>query len=76
MKNLFGEEYADMPKKRNVDKANLNAAIHDILVKYDVLADDNRNIIASTDGTRTYYDKLNPRAEIEISNFNEDYAQW
>lgn len=23
MKNLFGEEYADMPKKRNVDKERI-----------------------------------------------------
>ena len=39
MENLFGEEYTDIPKPRKVDTANLNAAIHDILVKYDVLAD-------------------------------------
>ena len=65
-----------MPTRRRIDTANLNAAIHDILVKYHILADDNRDIIASTDGTRTYYDKGNPRAVIEIEPLEEDYEQW
>lgn len=65
-----------MPTKRKVDTANLNAAIHDILVKYGILADDNRDIIASTDGTRTYYSKTNPRAEVEISPYKGEYEQW
>ncbi len=65
-----------MPTKRKVDTANLNAAIHDILVKYGVLADDNRDVIASTDGTRTFYDKQNPRAEVEITPYQGEYAQW
>ena len=65
-----------MPTRRRVDTANLNAAIHDLLVKYRVLADDNRDIIASTDGTRTFYDKDNPRAEIEITPFEEEYDIW
>ena len=54
----------------------MNAAIHDILVKYGVLDDDNRDVIASTDGTRTYYDRQNPRAEVIIEPFTEDYEQW
>lgn len=65
-----------MPTHRRVDTANLNAAIHDILVKYGILADDNRDIIASTDGTRTFYDKQNPRSEIEIEPFEGEYEQW
>ena len=65
-----------MPTRRKVDTANLNAAIHDILVKHGILADDNRDIIASTDGTRTYYSKTNPRAEVEISPYSEEYEQW
>lgn len=65
-----------MPTRRRVDTANLNAAVHDILVKYGILADDNRDIIASTDGTRTYYDKQNPRAEIWIEPFEEEYEVW
>jgi len=65
-----------MPTRRKVDKANLEAAIHDILVKYKVLADDNRDVLASTDGSRVYYDKENPRVEIEIEPLKEDYEQW
>ena len=56
--------------------SNLMAATHDILVKYGVLADDNRDIIASVDGSRVHYDKKNPRTEIEIEDFNEAYEQW
>lgn len=65
-----------MPTRRRVDKSNLEAAIHDILTKYDIIEDDNRDIIASTDGSRVYYDKENPRVEIEISPLKEEYEQW
>lgn len=65
-----------MPTRRRVDKSNLEAAAHDILVKYGILADDNRDIIASTDGSRVYYDKQNPRAEITIEPLEEEYTQW
>lgn len=65
-----------MPTRRRVDKSNLEAAIHDILTKYDIIADDNRDIVASTDGSRVYYDKENPRVEIEISPLKEEYEQW
>lgn len=61
---------------RRVDKANLEAAVHDILVKYGILADDNRDIIASTDGSRVYYDKERPRVEITITPLGEEYEQW
>ena len=61
---------------RRVDKANLEAAAHDILVKYGILSDDNRDIIASTDGSRVYYDKDRPRVEITISPLAEEYEQW
>ena len=65
-----------MPTRRRVDTANLNSALHDVLVKYGVLADDNRDIIASTDGTRTYYDKANPRTEVTIERYEEEYEIW
>lgn len=65
-----------MPTRRKVDKSNLEAAIHDILVKYGVLDDDNRDVLASTDGSRVYYDKTNPRVEIEISPLQEEYEVW
>ena len=56
-----------MPTKRRVDLTNLNEALHDILVKYGVLADDNAKIIVSTDGSRVFCDKTSPRTEIVIT---------
>lgn len=51
-----------MPTKRRVDLTNLNEALHDILVKYGVLADDNAKIIVSTDGSRVFAIR-HPRAQ-------------
>ena len=65
-----------MQSRRKVDLANLNSAIHDILVDAHVLADDNRDIVASTDQSRVYYDKEHPRVEIEITPLEEPYEQW
>ena len=66
-----------MPTRRRVDLSNLLAATHDILVRFYILADDNRDSIASTDGSRVYYDKENPRVEITVQPFNEgDYTIW
>lgn len=56
-----------MPTRRRVDLINLHEALQDILVKYDVLEDDNFQIIASTDGSRVEIDKENPRTEVEIT---------
>ena len=56
-----------MPTKRRVDLTNLNEALHDILVKYGVLVDDNAKIIVSTDGSRVFCDKTSPRTEIIIT---------
>lgn len=65
-----------MDTHRRVDKLNLEAGIHDLLVECGVLADDNRDIVASTDGTRVYYDKAHPRVEIDIEPFTEEYEVW
>ena len=46
------------------DIANYIEAIQDILVKYEVLKDDNYNIVYSLDGTRMYVDKENPNGTI------------
>ena len=56
-----------METRRKTDLTNLLQATCDILVKYRILQDDNYSIIASFDGTRAYYDKENPRVEIEIN---------
>lgn len=55
-----------MGKDSKVDLSNLNAALHDLLVHYGVLADDNSKIIVSTDGSRVYVDPKNPRTEVYI----------
>lgn len=65
-----------MATRRQIDLTNLNEAIHDILVKARVLMDDNRNIIASTDGSRVFWDKTNPRVEITITDAEPEYIQW
>ena len=67
--NLKIEFY--VPDKRKRDIANYIEAIQDILVKYEVLRDDNYNIVYSLDGTRMYIDKENPRVEIEITKLEE-----
>lgn len=56
-----------MPTKRKVDLTNLHEALHDVLVHYKVLEDDDSMIIVSTDGSRVKYDKHNPRTEVEIT---------
>lgn len=56
-----------MPTRRRVDLTNLLEAIDDILVYYRVVVDDDFNHIGGHDGSRVYYDKVNPRTEIVIS---------
>lgn len=46
-----------VPDKKKRDIVNLLEAIQDILVKYNVLADDNYNIVSSLDGTKIIYMK-------------------
>lgn len=64
-----------MRARRPVDGLNLSGALDDILVKAGVLADDNRDIVASHDGTLVLHDKDNPRVEITITEV-PDYEQW
>lgn len=56
-----------MPTHRRVDLVNLLQALLDVLVKYGVIKDDNSNVVVSVDGSRVYYDKENPRTEVEIT---------
>lgn len=65
-----------MPTRRRVDLTNLMAATHDLLVDYGILADDNRDVIASVDGSRVYYEKDNPRTEITITQYKGEYIRW
>lgn len=60
-----------MPTRRRVDITNLHSALHDILVHYKVIADDNCKIVIATDGSRVKYDKDNPRTEVIITEVDE-----
>ena len=64
-----------MQTKRRVDLTNLVRALDDMLVKAEVIKDDCRDIIAGHDKSRVYYDKQNPRIELEITKVN-DYERW
>lgn len=62
--------------RRRVDLSNCISAINDILVDYGILADDNRNIVYSQDGSRVFYDKEHPRTEITIEPILEEIEEW
>lgn len=64
-----------METHRRVDLCNLLNAVDDAMVASGLIVDDNRDIIAGHDGSRVYYDKENPRIEIEITEL-KDYEQW
>lgn len=61
-----------MKTKRLVDGLNLQAAIDDLLVEAEILADDNSRIVVGHDGSRVLYDKDNPRVEITITRIPAD----
>lgn len=61
--------------KRRIDLTNLLEALDDMLVKAEVIQDDCRDIIASHDGSRVYWDKAKPRIEVEINKI-ENYERW
>ena len=61
-----------VPDRRKRDLTNLENAIADILVKYNVLADDNYKIIQSWDGSRIIYEKGVAKIIIEITDYEEE----
>ena len=58
--------------KRRVDLTNLLACTDDCLTKAKIIDDDNYKIVVSHDGSRVYFDKENPRVEIEIKEIEYD----
>lgn len=54
------------PDRRRRDTVNMLEAIQDILVKWEILEDDNYSIVASLDGTRSIYEKGREETIIEI----------
>lgn len=61
-----------VPDKRKRDLTNLENAIADILVKYNVIADDNYNILQSWDGSRIVYEKGRKETILEIRRSESD----
>lgn len=61
-----------MPTRQRCDMVNLLEATLDALVSAGILADDNCKIVAGHDGSRVFYDKENPRTEIEITEAGRD----
>ena len=64
-----------LDKRRKGDLAGYLQAVQDLLVSAGILADDNRNIVASVDGSAVLYDKKNPRTEVTITK-KLGYEQW
>lgn len=56
-----------MGTRRKADLTNLHQALHDILVDYKIIEDDNYTIVHSTDGSRVRYDKEFPHTEVTIT---------
>lgn len=53
------------------DLNNFTQGPLDVLTERGIIKDDNRNIVYSTDGSRLFFDKENPRVEIELSLTSE-----
>jgi hypothetical protein len=58
--------------KHRVDDLNLYEALDDLLVQERIICDDNITVIRSRDGSRCWFDKENPRAEIYIYRYEEE----
>lgn len=56
-----------MGTRRKCDLVNMIEASLDILVKARVIADDNYTIVARHDNCGVFYDKVNPRVEVTIT---------
>jgi Holliday junction resolvase RusA-like endonuclease len=52
--------------RRKIDLVNLLEATCDILVKDKFIVDDDSKCVISTDGSRVFYDKHNPRTEVYV----------
>jgi hypothetical protein len=65
-----------MQTKRRVDDLNLYASLDDLLVTNGIIKDDCISIIRCRDGSRVYYDKAQPRAEIYIYKYREEEDNW
>lgn len=55
-----------MQTQRRVDLSALYEGIQDVLVKTNIIADDNCKIIIGHDGSRVHYDAEHPRMRVQI----------
>ena len=65
--------------RHRVDKTNLESALMDTLVTAGVLKDDsalNPERVVTTDGSKVFYDKENPRTEVTITNASEKRSSY
>lgn len=63
--------------RRASDVVNHLQAILDIMVKYKVIADDNRNVVFMLNGSKVLYDKENPRTEVTLTAIpDEEFESW
>lgn len=60
-----------MPDRHRVDITNLHNALHDVLVHFEVIKDDNCKIVVGTDGSRVKVDRQNSRTEVTITKVEE-----
>ncbi len=67
--NLQCKFYVCDARKRDI--ANYLEAIQDVLVKYNILEDDNYNIVSSINGCSMEIDRNDPRVEITIEKNKE-----
>lgn len=59
-------------KDYKADLSGYLQAVQDMLVKAEILADDNHKVVFSTDGSRVMLDRENPRIEIEITEIERE----
>lgn len=62
--------------RRRVDLVNLLECTADVLTEFGIISDDNRNVMYAVDGSRVFYDKEHPRAEITIEPMKEEVERW
>lgn len=63
--------------RRRVDLVNLQGALLDCMVKYGVIADDNRNIVFTMNNSKVLYDKNASRTEVRITDVPEgEFEPW
>lgn len=61
-----------VPDRRRRDLVNYLEGLQDVLVKHEVIADDNYNVIESVDGSRMIYEKGKQMTILEIEGRNHE----